>query len=570
MKVARGLRRGLAFLAACALIGAAGGLAGAWQRADHALFGLLQRPKPVLPAAGLRVVDVEHPAPLRLAERPAAFRRALGEVLLAIAARERPPQTVALDVWFSPNPDGIEPVLAGIAALRARATSVVVAVNAQDRHGGRADDPLAAHHPAVYGAAIDGYGHTTLEHAYGVLKYERSLPVTLRARGEVAGTGALDALAVIAAVAPGLRDALPATLVVPLGDDAALAARTASVPLARDGTLGDGWRTALDARLDGASHVLIGSLDADRDNVLGRPGPYLLAWAMSDLLAGRASAARSPLDRPAAVLMAAALVSGVAGGATFGVFHALRRRVVPGRWRVLALGAAPAGALVALGVAAALEALAASAGRVLPLAFALAAALLASGFAWRALRDWIDEAGAHSGQIGAGSEQAIAYDVFVSYAHDPPENARWVAERVAARLASLTHADGRAYRVFFDQRSIDAGRRWKQAIELALLGTRCFVPVVCERYFERPYCREEIEIADQLRIEGRLDMVPIARAAGSVPERYRRKLQYLAAGEPEFDAVLAARVAAIVEGDATATPRGPWQNGPAGPSRLSG
>jgi len=69
------------------------------------------------------------------------------------------------------------------------------------------------------------------------------------------------------------------------------------------------------------------------------------------------------------------------------------------------------------------------------------------------------------------------------------------------------------------------------------------VPVYSERYFERPYCREEIEIADQLRIEGRLRMLPVARAVEGVPERYLRKVQYIdARANPKFMGELIAQI----------------------------
>jgi hypothetical protein len=120
----------------------------------------------------------------------------------------------------------------------------------------------------------------------------------------------------------------------------------------------------------------------------------------------------------------------------------------------------------------------------------------------------------------------MQYDVFVSYAHDPPENKAWVKSAIVAPLEALRHADGKPYRIFFDEASINVGRQWTE-IELALLGTRCFVPVYSERYFERPYCLEEIEIADRLRIEGRLRMFPVARTREGVPARYLRKVQYI-------------------------------------------
>jgi hypothetical protein len=118
-----------------------------------------------------------------------------------------------------------------------------------------------------------------------------------------------------------------------------------------------------------------------------------------------------------------------------------------------------------------------------------------------------------------------------------------VKRAIVAPLADLRHADGTPYRIFFDESAIKVGRQWKTEIELALLGTRCFVPVYSARYFERPYCREEIEIADQLRIEGRLGMFPVARAVEGVPERYLRKVQYLdARAHPAFVDELIAQI----------------------------
>jgi hypothetical protein len=135
--------------------------------------------------------------------------------------------------------------------------------------------------------------------------------------------------------------------------------------------------------------------------------------------------------------------------------------------------------------------------------------------------------------------------VFVSYAHDPAENRAWVKNAIVAPLAALRHADGAPYRIFFDEAAIKVGTRWKSEIELALLGTRCFVPVYSERYFERPYCREEMEIADQLRIEGRLSILPVARTVDGIPERYLRKAQYLDVNaRPDFMDELIAQVTA--------------------------
>jgi hypothetical protein len=190
------------------------------------------------------------------------------------------------------------------------------------------------------------------------------------------------------------------------------------------------------------------------------------------------------------------------------------------------------------------------AGRVIPIAYPAACGALGAAFAWLGARRWIADERVRHEMTRSGEERAVQYDVFVSYAHDPAENRAWVKHAIVAPLAALRHADGTPYRIFFDEAAIKVGTQWKTEIELALLGTRCFVPVYSERYFERPYCREEIEIADQLRIEGRLRILPVARAVDGVPERYLRKAQYLdARANPEFIGEL---IEQIVDTDAAA------------------
>ena len=162
-------------------------------------------------------------------------------------------------------------------------------------------------------------------------------------------------------------------------------------------------------------------------------------------------------------------------------------------------------------------------------------------------RRWIDDERLRAQLDIAREERAIAYDVFISYAHEPPEHKAWVKAQVLGPLAALRGPNGSPLRIFFDESAIKVGRQWKAEIELALLGTRCFIPVYSERYFDRPYCREEIEMADQLRIEGRLRMFPVAREVAAIPERYLRKLQYIDAhGDRPFAADLCEQVAASI------------------------
>ncbi len=58
-------------------------------------------------------------------------------------------------------------------------------------------------------------------------------------------------------------------------------------------------------------------------------------------------------------------------------------------------------------------------------------------------------------------------------------------------------------------------------------------------------------MADQLRIEGRLRLFPLARSVDAIPERYGRKLQYIDAhGDTPFIDELVHKVRAAVDGEA--------------------
>ena len=528
----RSLLPGLLFPGLAIFLAVAGGAFGIWQMADHLVFRSLYLTQTPAPGAGIRLIDIDYPDEVRR-EQPQRYREALGSALSQLAALPAPPRTVLIDVWLSSNPAGAGAVIQGIAALRARGTKVYAAVDPKDRHGKNTADFMKSHHEAIYASALDGYGHTQLEYGFGVLKYERELVLPM-----AAGEMHLPALPVRAAMEAEQAGTLPSSLVIPLGADAVFkpfthrlteAAGRIEPPIPADAS---------------PTHAIIGSFAEDSDNVLGRPGPLLLAWALSDLIAGKASVAREPLNHPAALLGLAALTALLAWTAFELAFRIMRGRVAPSRWSALVLWLAPAAFLLSAVMLLGAGGIVLLAGRVIPVAFPVACAALGAAFAWLGARRWIANEQVRRELTQGGEERAVQYDVFVSYAHDPAENKAWVENAIVAPLAALRHADGTPYRIFFDEAAIKVGRQWKTEIELALLGTRCFVPVYSERYFERPYCREEIEIADQLRIEGRLRMFPVARAVDGVPERYLRKAQYLdARANPDFMGELIAQIA---------------------------
>lgn len=524
---------GFVLLASAAAL--AGGIAGLWQNLDGLIYRAFYLTAAPHPDGRLRLVDIAYTDEAR-AGRMRGLRQGQAAALQALAGLDPPPRTVLLDIWTSNQPDGLDELAAAVAALQKRGTRVLAAVEPKDRQGRLSGDFMQQHAERFYTGIVDGYGHTQLDARSGLLSFACRL-VLPQAHGSVG----LQALPLMVA---GVRSCDHGSIVVPLGDDADFAPLTHRLD-------GNGRITPPLTPGDMPETVIVGSLREDSDNLLQRAGPVLLAWAITDLARGRDAVARRPLNNPLAAMgLAAGMVLATLVAYRM-AFRVLRGRVAPARWPVLAA------ALTVFAVAAAALLLLASAGLaaldggpVAPLALPLAMGVFAAAWAWLTARSGIADAQARADIGGTGDERAIAYDVFISYAHDPPAHRAWVNDNIVGPLSALRRPDGRPLKIFFDEAAIKVGRSWKSDIELALLGTRCFIPVYSLGYFERPYCREEIELADQLRIEGRLRMFPVARSVDSVPERYLRKLQYIdargdrAVAEELCDQVLAALAAA--------------------------
>lgn len=525
----RGLWLAVAGVVVAVTLAVAGGALGVWQSADHLVFRAVYLTRPPAPAASLRLIDIDYPDETRQ-DQPQRYREALAAALTQLAALPTPPRVVLIDVWISSNPAGVPILIDAIAVLRAKGVKVYAAVDVKDRHGKNNADFMKSHHEAIYTRALDGFGHTQLDYAFGVLKYDRELVLPA-----AAGSLRVAALPLHALSDATSAESLPVSLVIPLGADAVFKPMTHRLASAAAKIV-----PALPINAP-INYAVIGSFAADSDNVLKRPGPLLIAWALSDLLAGKASVAREPLNHPAALSGLAAVAALFAWSAFALMFRALRSRVAPPRWPVLAGVLAPLSFLLGAALLLGLGGIVLLAGSVIPVAFPLVCVALASLFALVGARRWIADALVQRELTVHGEERAARYDVFVSYAHEPAENKAWVKREIVEPLRAL------GYEPFFDETEIQVGSQWKRDIELALLGTRCFVPVYSELYFQRPYCREEIEIADQLRIEGRLRMFPVARTTEGVPERYLRKAQYIDARvNPKFMTDLARQIALTV------------------------
>jgi len=83
------------------------------------------------------------------------------------------------------------------------------------------------------------------------------------------------------------------------------------------------------------------------------------------------------------------------------------------------------------------------------------------------------------------------WDVFVSYRRDQPVY-RWVTQVFVPILRERPPETlGRDAKVFLDEQSVDAGTSWPDALEQALVWSRCVLPIFNPSYFQRDWCIAE-------------------------------------------------------------------------------
>lgn len=494
----------VALYIAALLIAAASGIFGVWQSADLALFGLLQSGKRPALSDRIVLVDVPYPESLLRSRDPTEYRRSIGNLLEQVAANpSKAAREVILDMYFDADKRGIEHLERGLKALAKSNIRAYAAVKVSDPYGSPNPEYMREHLETIYRDYLTNFGHSVFSWYAGALWYETAighdrrpaLPLTLQE----------DFVSLI--------DALPPRLMVPMGDSSSVRAVTfCYAPGERC------WQDAPALRPEALSgrSVIVGAFEADRLNPFQVPGPEVLAWAVSDIGPLGSRRGYTPVTSPVAIGGLSLATGLLCAGIFFAGYHLLRTRVssvnLP-RWLSLLAACALVATLLAWF---ALWALFESQRIALPAALPWFSAVVAVVCAWYRGRSSVDEL-LHLGNRDDGMAP-IAYDVFVSYSHQPPENAHWVLEEVVAPLRAM------GLSVFHDNSGgIRKGRDWKREIDRSIAGSRVFLPVFTERYFERPQCIDEIAFAEQRRSSGFIEVMPLLRIdAMQVPAIYQK------------------------------------------------
>jgi hypothetical protein len=302
---------------------------------------------------------------------------------------------------------------------------------------------------------------------------------------------------------------LPKRLMIPIGKQSEIKAVTYCY--SPQGLCAKDSKQLLDSQIHDwrDKRIVVGSLEADRRNPLDRPGTELLAWALSDLSAQGSGRGIAPLTNPGLVFglpLASAVVTVLVFYLGFSLTRSRSSHLqLPARVTIVSFAAI----LITMSIWAGLWAVFYWQRLALPASLSWFSCVCASIACWHRARTATDDALYVSGSDNDALPSS--YDVFISYAHQPKEDALWVKENILVPLQALNKSDGKPLRIFFDEGSIRAGRDWKREIDRAIAGARIFVPVYTKRYFDSPQCQDELAFAEQRRSSGLMVMLPITR-----------------------------------------------------------
>lgn len=254
------------------------------------------------------------------------------------------------------------------------------------------------------------------------------------------------------------------------------------------------------AAFDGDTYVIVGTTKYDRLPFVGRSGPEVLGWALSNALAQGSLVGKTPYydiqTENARLLLLAPVFSALAVLAYAVAFFQLRRIRLRGWRHRLSWISAAIGALAGVAIVALFELWLFLSHHIAPqVSLITFGVIVAAGLC-----------GVRGSQILFEEAQGLSlmpaevydYDVFISYAR---QDRAWVFEHVYVPFRDAVLADGRRLSVFFDTASIRSGTQWQSKLALAVDGSRFIVPVYSDAYFKQPYCRFEILRAHRKWVE---------------------------------------------------------------------
>jgi hypothetical protein len=292
-------------------------------------------------------------------------------------------------------------------------------------------------------------------------------------------------------------------LVIPLGTDKELKSNTYRFVADTTNSFGSFESYTGNAKpLEIDDNILVvGDIINDFIKDIKTPGPYVVTWALNDLL-NMKQGGKQPLESTF-IRIAQALFFAFLTVLIFAFLFKYFKRM---QTQPKALGLLSfAIGLILLSI---YGALVLSFGFVIPMGLTIVAMAIAAILVWRFANKYL------STGVAEGSEK---YDVFISYSHG---NSDWVIKNVYEPLNAFRKPNGDKLKIFFDRDDIGVGEAFTAKYMWAIVDSRYFVPVISEEYYNKNHCRNEMDLAYKRSVEKKINILPIAFNYDCVPEIY--------------------------------------------------
>lgn len=448
------------------------------------------------------------------------FRQHIIQLLNTIAkeAREKnAPEGVVLDIWFSNDTTELANLEAALKQLKDLQVPVYAVYNINEDHEYSDindidfDDIEANHAVDLYNDYLAGSGgklpgsgryHTFFYPDNDVANYENDIHLF---------SGMFDSVLIeslASKVYTDLTDAKPLPKrdgsVVPIRSSAEISSKTYT--FIADSILSTGTFQLAEGTIPidiDKNIVIVGDIKNDLVDFGNKeiPGPYILTWALSDLLGNNSNVklpienlyliigqilffsffvvlvfallfkyAKSLQTKPAVIAVAAIIITTV--------FLVIYGKIILGF------------------------------NYVIPAGHTIAAMLAASVLCWRFAYKFL---------VTGVAEGAQKYDVFISYSRSQGE---WVDKNVYEPLAAFRKPNGDKLNIFFDKKSIGVGEAFTAKYMWAIVDTKNFIAVLSEDYYNKNHCRNELDCAVKRKVEKLLKIQMIAFSDKAVPEAF--------------------------------------------------
>lgn len=231
------------------------------------------------------------------------------------------------------------------------------------------------------------------------------------------------------------------------------------------------------------------------------PGPYIVTWALSDLLDNN-NRLKLPIENFYVIIGQVLFFSLLAVSVFALLFKYVKRlQTKPAVIAVLAF-------LINTIVFFLYYKLVLVFNNVVPAGHTMVATIVAIFLCWRF---------AHKFLVTGVAEGSQKYDVFISYSRGQGD---WVYKNVYEPLTAYRKPNGDKLNIFFDKKSIGIGEAFTAKYMWAIVDTRYFIPVISEEYYTKNHCKNELDCAMKRWVEKLVSIQAIAFSFKAMPEAY--------------------------------------------------